>query len=244
MKFLIFDAYGTLLELDDFYGRLQRGFAAAGVLLAPAVIMNAARAEMRHYMSRTAEAKNEAEWMALKAECAEVLARAIRQQDHTFSLSSARVLSILEGALVFRVFPEVVEVLEKLKAGGVRMGVLSNWDFSLHRILDSVDLSQYFSFTLPSSEVGIQKPTREFFCHALRLARQKYSQLKRRECYYIGDHYDSDVLGARGAGMVPIWLVREERDIASGEMHEDNRVLRIADLRGLLSLKQIFKNDG
>jgi hypothetical protein len=24
--FLIFDAYGTLAELDDFYGRLQRGF--------------------------------------------------------------------------------------------------------------------------------------------------------------------------------------------------------------------------
>lgn len=235
-RFLIFDAYGTLVELDDFYGRLQRGFAAAGTHLSLETVTKAARVEMRHYVSRTVEARTEADWIALKAECAGVLAAEIRRREKSFSLDPAQVLPILETALVFRVFPEVREVLEKLHARGFKMGVLSNWDFSLHRIFESVDLSKYFAFVLPSSEVGVQKPAREFFEHALHLARREHSALKSQDCFYIGDHYDGDVVGARDAGMVPVWQVRPERDLPSGELRNDDKVLRIADLRGLLSL--------
>src|SRR5690606_17120231 len=99
---------------------------------------------------------------------------------------------------------------------------------------ESVGLAHYFSFILPSSELGVQKPAREFFDEALRRARLEYSSLQSEDCTYIGDHYDGDVVGAREAGMKPIWLVRDERDLASGELREDAGVLRIADLRGLL----------
>ena len=235
-RFLIFDAYGTLVELDDFYGRLQRGFAGMGVLLPLDVVTKAARAEMQHYVSRTVFARTEADWIALKAECAGILKNAIVAQHKNFSLEGTQVLRVLEEALVFRVFPEVQEVLADFKARGVKMGVLSNWDFSLHRILESVGLSEYFSFVLPSSEAGVQKPAREFFALALERARREYSRLQRRQCWYVGDHYDGDVMGAREAGMKPIWLVRHERDLASGELREDQEVTRIADLRGLLSL--------
>ncbi len=235
-RFLIFDAYGTLVELDDFYGRLQRGFAEAGAVLSPETVSKAARAEMHHYVSRTIEARTEADWIALKVECAQVLADEIRKRESSFSLDAKQVLHILEDALVFRVFPEVREVLDKLQANGFKMGVLSNWDFSLHHIFEQMGLSKYFSFVLPSSDVGVQKPAREFFEHALRLARREHGTLKSEDCLYIGDHYDGDVVGAREAGMVPVWQVREERDLPSGEMRDDKHVLRIADLRGLLSL--------
>jgi HAD superfamily hydrolase (TIGR01549 family) len=235
---LIFDAYGTLVELDDFYNRLHHGFARLGVLLPIEVVTKAARAEMQHYVSRTVFAREEADWIALKTECAGILANAIRAQHKNFALGEAQVLRVLESALVFRTFPEVREVLENLKARGVKMGVLSNWDFSLHHILDSAGLSDYFSFVLPSSEAGVQKPAREFFALALQRARREYSRLQRRHCWYIGDHYDGDVLGARLAGMKPVWLVRDQRDLVSGAVREDKEVLRIADLRGLLSLKQ------
>lgn len=233
-QFFIFDAYGTLVELDDFYGRLQRGFDAAGVSLSLETVTKAARAEMRHYISRTVEARTEADWIALKRECAGVLATEIRAQQTSFALEAKEVLHVLEDALVFRVFPEVKEVLETLKARGTQMGVLSNWDVSLHRILQSVGLEHYFSFILPSSQVGVQKPAREFFDHALQLARREFAGLRREDCTYIGDHYDGDVLGACRAGMQPIWLVRGERDLASGELREDKAVRRIADLCGLL----------
>lgn len=240
-QFLIFDAYGTLVELDDFYGRLHRGFAGLGVLLPLEVVTQAARAEMQHYISRTVFAREEADWVALKAECAGVLNRAIAAQHKNFALGEAQVLRVLESALVFRTFPEVREVLDDFKARGVKMGVLSNWDFSLHRILDSARLTEYFSFVLPSSEAGVQKPAREFFALAWQRARREYSRLQRRQCWYVGDHYDGDVLGAREAGMKPIWLVRDTRDLASGALREDATVPRIADLRGLLSLRQFAR---
>ena len=235
-KFLIFDAYGTLVELDDFYNRLQRGFAAAGVLLPLELVTRAARKEMRYYISQTVFARTENDWISLKTECAEVLSAAIREEEKSFHLSAAGVLRVLEDALVFRVFPEVISVLEFFKARGVKMGVLSNWDFSLHRIFQSLQLSEYFSFILPSSQVGVQKPDIQFFNHALQLAQQEYSGLQSSGCYYVGDHYDGDVVGARNADMIPIWLVREERDLASGDLREDKGVLRIRDLSELPAL--------
>lgn len=235
-KFLIFDAYGTLVELDDFYGRLQRGFAAAGHELPLDVVTRAARLEMQHYMTHTVSARTQADWIALKHDCAGILAGAIKSQEEGFNLGGDRVLRLLEDALVFRIFPDVIQVLQTFHNSRVKMGVLSNWDFSLARILEEVGLAKYFSFILPSSEVGVQKPAREFFEHALQLAQRGEPNLQSSDCVYVGDHYDGDVVGARGAGMTPVWLVRSERDLASGEVRDDEVVLRIEDLRGLLSL--------
>jgi putative hydrolase of the HAD superfamily len=236
MKFVIFDAYGTLVELDDFYGRLQRGLAAAGASLPFDVVKSAAHAEMKYYIAHTVHARTEADWLALKSECARVLAQTIRAQEYSFDLLHRRVLEALDAALVFRVFPEAREVLEALQARGIGLGVLSNWDGSLKNVLRELDLMPFFDFVLVSSEAGIQKPERAFFELALQEAQQKYSDLETRDCFYVGDHYDGDVAGARNAGLVPIWLIRDQRDLASGELREDDEVLRIRDLRELVSL--------
>jgi putative hydrolase of the HAD superfamily len=127
-------------------------------------------------------------------------------------------------------------VLAALQARGVGLGVLSNWDGSLKNVLRDLGLMQFFDFVLVSSETGIQKPQREFFEQGLRLAQAEYSTLQAQQCYYVGDHYDGDVAGARNAGMIPVWLVREARDLASGELRDDDEVLRIRDLRELLAL--------
>lgn len=236
MRFILFDAYGTLVELDDFYARLQRGFEARGVLAPPEIIQRAAREEMQHYIAHTIHARTESDWLQLKNDCARVLADSIRAQDYPLDLSHQSVLEILNAALVFRVFPDVREALETLRARGVAMGVLSNWDGSLRKVLRELNLFEFFDFILISAEVGIQKPAREFFDLALQKVQEKYSDFDARDCYYIGDHYDGDIEGARNAGLVPVWLVREERDLASGEMREDDRVLRIRELGELAPL--------
>lgn len=236
MRFVLFDAYGTLVELDDFYGRLQRGFAARGVILPPAVVTHAARAEMQHYIAHTVNARTEADWMNLKKDCARVLAENIRTQDFLLDLEDEKVLRVLDAALVFHTFPEVIDTLAALKMRGVGMGVLSNWDGSLRHVLRDLNLIEYFDFVLISAEVGIQKPQREIFQLALQQAQQKHAALQATDCFYVGDHYDGDVAGARNAGLTPVWLVRDQRDLASGEMREDDEVLRIASLRQLVEL--------
>ena len=235
--FLIFDAYGTLVELDDFYGRLQRGFATHDVELPLAAVRHAARCEMRYYIANVLRACIHDAWLAVRRECALVLRDAIREQGHPLDLPPETLLQILGDAIVFHVFSEVREVLEALHQRGIAMGVMSNWDYQLPRIFEALKLDGFFNFIGSSCEAGAEKPAPPFFAFGLQRARAVRPDLMPQECFYIGDHYQKDVLPARAAGMTPLWLVRDLRDVASGDVHEaQDPVVRLQTLRDLIPL--------
>jgi FMN phosphatase YigB (HAD superfamily) len=235
--FLIFDAYGTLVELDDFYGRLQHGFARHDVVLPLDVVKKAAHREMKHYMANSLRAHQENEWHELSCECAQILADAVRAQDYPLSLSTDQVLPILADAIVFHAFPETREVLQELQRREVPMGVMSNWDYQLPLVLRSLGLDTFFQFIVPSTEAGAEKPSPAFFSYGLKRVQETHPHLEPRHCFYIGDHYEKDVLPARAAGMMPLWLVRDQRDVASGEVHEaHDDVVRLWTLKDLLQV--------
>ena len=235
---LIFDSYGTLLEMDDFYGRLGANFAKLGAHLPPDVIKRAAHKEMRHYMAGARLANCLDSWNALRHDCALTLKNAIREQGHAVELPDEAVIEILSDSVVYQPFPGVKATLAGLRQRGLRLGVLSNWDFKLQTALEDAGLLPFFDFTLSSAQAGTEKPAREFFEKGLALARRFQPNLKPRECFYIGDHYEKDVLGARRAGLSPLWLVRGARDIASGDIHEvaQDDVPKLRSLRDLLRL--------
>ena len=232
--FLLFDGYGTLLELDDFYARLQSGFARRGARFSSEAIRRAARVEMKHYIANAMRARDEPSREILRLECAGVLADELRAEQYSFDWKDEAVREVLVEALVFRAFPEVEAALRELTARGVEMGVLSNWDFGLSHELEKLGLAQYFRFVLTSAQCGAQKPERAIFELGLQNARQEYCSVGDLACFYIGDHYENDVLGARAAGLFPLWLVRDERDVAAGETHEANdEVARLSSLQDL-----------
>jgi putative hydrolase of the HAD superfamily len=233
--FLIFDAYGTLVELDDFYGRLQRGFAERGADLPLEVVTRAAHREMRHYITHAVRARSDESWHALRDECAQILGNAVRDQGFALPLEHAQELEVLSEAIVFHAFPETVEVLQSLQARAMPMGVLSNWDYQLPGIFADLGLRDYFQFILSSAVFGEEKPSPRFFAHGLEEARRHTPQLAPHDCCYIGDHYEKDVLPSRAAGFTPLWLVREQRDLASGDTHDaDEHVIRLNTLRDIL----------
>ena len=235
--YLIFDSYGTLMEMDDFYGRLQNGFSRMGVALPLDVVRRAAHAEMRHYMKGARLARCLDSWEKLRRDCALTLENAIREQGYKVELPDEKVMQILSDAVVYKPFPDIKSSLEKLRAKGIRLGVLSNWDFKLQEALENAGIAHLFDFALSSAQVGIEKPAREFFERGLALARRYAPDLKARDCFYIGDHYEKDVLGARNAGLNPLWLVRDARDLPSGETHDaPDDVPRLRSLRDLLKL--------
>lgn len=234
--FLIFDAYGTLVELDDFYGRLQRGFAHAGHSFSIEAITHAAHQEMKHYINCSTQACDRESWLRLRRECAAIMADALRAQGQHLALSLDHITQILADAIHFREFPETRAVLERLHAMKIPMGVLSNWDFELPNILEAMDLKKYFRFVLSSAEIGVPKPAPKTFATAIERAREFLPGLKLQNCFYIGDHYEKDVLPARAAGLTPLWLVRDERDLASGEDCLDDKVLRLPDLGKLIDV--------
>ena len=233
---MLFDAYGTLVELDDFYGRLQRGFAHYGAHLSEEVVREAAHAEIKYYVARALRGRDYDSWLILLRECAEVMGDAAREHGGHFDLSTEVLMEILREAIRFRVFPETREALEELQARGVPMGVLSNWDYHLPQLFEEIGLKRFFHFVESSSQIGYEKPAPQVFARGLELASAVVPQLAPEQCLYVGDHYEKDAQGARAAGMRPVWIVREVRDLTSGDTPVDESVTTIRSLREILPL--------
>lgn len=103
----------------------------------------------------------------------------------------------------WRVFEDVLPTLGALRARGLRLGVISNWDERLRGLLEALGLAPHFELIVVSCEVGALKPERAIFEAALRgLA------LPPEAVLHVGDDFEADVEGARAAGLRALHLVR------------------------------------
>lgn len=96
----------------------------------------------------------------------------------------------------WRLFPDVVPTLERLRREGVRTGVVSNWDSRLPAILDSLGIAGYFEEIGVSGVEGVEKPSPELF-HVV-LSRMGADPA---ETIHVGDDPLCDVEGAMRAGV-------------------------------------------
>lgn len=110
----------------------------------------------------------------------------------------------------FRPYDDVLPCLKRLQDAGVRMAVLSNWDHSLHGILRSMGLTEYFEVIIASLEEGVEKPDPALF----RLAFERMG-VGPDEVVHIGDHPVDDVQGAIGVGCRYLHLCRGEEPATS-----------------------------
>ena len=235
--YLLLDSYGTLVEMDDFYGRLHRGFARLGVRASLEAVKVAAHREMRFYMKQARFAVDWPSYEKIRLQCADELLASLREQNIEARVAPEEVAQVLGEAIVFKPLPGACETLAALKERGVRLGVVSNWDYRLAHALEEVKLLPFFDFVLSSAQAKSEKPAREIFERGLEMARRFVPNLKARDCFYVGDHYEKDGLGARSAGLKPLWLVAPERDIASGDTHDVlDDVPRLRSLKDLLKL--------
>ena len=91
---------------------------------------------------------------------------------------------------------DVLRTLPLLKQAGYDMAVISNRDQPFQAILDSHNLSEFFTYALSGGEVETYKPEPGIFTHAL-----KHLNVTAQETVYVGDNYYADVVGARRAGL-------------------------------------------
>jgi len=102
-----------------------------------------------------------------------------------------------------KLFDDVVPALETLRDIGITLGLISNLNHDLKAYCDELGLTSYMDFAITSYEVGAEKPHPPIFLAALDRSRADAS-----EAIHVGDQYESDVLGARGAGITPLLLDR------------------------------------
>jgi putative hydrolase of the HAD superfamily len=108
---------------------------------------------------------------------------------------------------VWELYPEVIEVLEKLRPR-FQLAVISNFDGRLRMILEQLGVSKFFSNIFLSSELGADKPDPEIFRRALNLIR-----LQPNEVLHIGDDPERDWKAASGAGLSIFQLDRKKNSL-------------------------------
>ena len=122
----------------------------------------------------------------------------------------------------YRLFDDVLEVLEGLKRIGIRIACLSNEDKGLNKFFDYFKVKEYFDFVITSSEFGYEKPHPFIFEEAV-----KQSGLEKKEILFVGDSYTSDYLGAMKAGL-PVRLIDRE------DKYNDKNIKKIKSLVEIL----------
>jgi putative hydrolase of the HAD superfamily len=100
--------------------------------------------------------------------------------------------------------PGAREALDAIAAAGVPMAVLSNASFSAETIRHDLarhGLADQLAFVMVSADYVVRKPSALLLeAAAARLG------VAPRDIWMIGDRLDTDVAGARAAGMCAVWL--------------------------------------
>ncbi len=108
---------------------------------------------------------------------------------------------------VWDLYPEVVDVLEKLRPH-FQLAVISNFDGRLRMILEQLGISKFFSQVFLSSEIGADKPDPEIFRRALRVVDLPLDQV-----LHVGDDPERDWKAATAAGLSTFQLDRAKNSL-------------------------------
>jgi HAD superfamily hydrolase (TIGR01509 family) len=191
------DAMSTLVELHEPVERLARALQDRGVERSREHVAEAFRKEVDYYLLHKLSATDSTSLAALRRECARVFLEATGADLDPAEFSPAFV-----EAMVFRPLDGAVTALERLRAAGLSLACVSDWDIGLREQLAKVGLDHLFDVVLTSAEAGAPKPEPVLFREALsRLG------VEPGRAVHVGDgDTDRDGAGAAGLAFEPVPL--------------------------------------
>lgn len=128
---------------------------------------------------------------------------------------------------------EAAPLLRRLKSDGLKLGVISNFDHRLFRILDGLDLTRHFDSITISSEAGYAKPRREVFDAVLARA-----GVTAPDAMHVGDSEHLDFVPAAALGMGAVLIDRENRQAAP---LIEGRTARISSLASVPQVARVLE---
>ncbi|MFM8998836.1 MAG: HAD family hydrolase [Actinomycetota bacterium] len=103
-------------------------------------------------------------------------------------------------------FEDVLPTLEALRDGGIRLGLISNFEDWLVGLLEALGLTAFFETRVISGLEGLEKPDPAIFHLALdRLGVEAAASA------YVGDSPEFDMAPASALGMLPVLIDRRDR---------------------------------
>lgn len=103
----------------------------------------------------------------------------------------------------YELFDDVTETMERLRASGFRLGIISNFAPTLTSILRHKGILHYFDPVIVSTEVGLVKPNPAIFRLAL-----EQSGLLPEDVLYVGDHDKNDIWAPNQVGIRAVKIKR------------------------------------
>jgi putative hydrolase of the HAD superfamily len=140
-----------------------------------------------------------------------------------------------EGAEL-RLVDGVTDAVAALSERGIRLGIICDVGFTpspaLLGHLERHGLLKFFDHWSFSDEVGVYKPDRRIFVHAL----DGLGRPDPVRCVHIGDRRRTDVVGARAVGMRAVRITSAYDDGSDGEPSGDLVISSYAELLPALGL--------
>jgi putative hydrolase of the HAD superfamily len=179
--------------------------ARFGLAVSLAQAEQAIGAEIKYYRAHLDQGRDDAHLAQLRVRCADILSQELELILHRKVPTGPEMVEALLASLSFTAFPDAHPVLSELRALGLRLVVVSNWDVSLGEVLGRLGLSECLDAVVTSAAVGVGKPAREIFERGLSAADAGAS-----EAVHVGDSLREDVDGARAAGIEPVLVNRQQ----------------------------------
>ena len=184
------DALGTIVALRDPVPALQAALAARGVDRDAAAVAEAFAAEAAFYIPRSHEGRTPESLAALRHECVAVFLAELEAP-----LDPDGFVDDFLAALAFEEIAGAAAALDRLRAMGLRLACVANWDMSLPEALARAGLAEKFDTIVSSAEAVAPKPNPAPFLVALRRL-----GVEPGRALHIGDS-EADRLGAAAVGM-------------------------------------------
>ena len=137
-----------------------------------------------------------------------------------------RVFEVFEAPGSWKLFPDTVPTLTRLKERQIELGIISNFDSRLFTVLRGLGIAELFATVTISSLAHAAKPSPKIF----QLALEKHA-LDPEEALYVGDSVHDDVEGATKVGLRAVLLDRQGK-------HAEAGVQRIRTLEELVPLAE------
>jgi HAD superfamily hydrolase (TIGR01509 family) len=125
--------------------------------------------------------------------------------------------------------PEVCQAMERLRADGWTLGVVTNGTPDAQRLkLDVAGLTSYFTSVVISGAFGVRKPDPALF----RLALDDLEADASTPAVMVGDLLDTDIAGGNAAGLTTVWVKGDQERAARDPVpaHTVTTVIEAAEL--------------
>jgi putative hydrolase of the HAD superfamily len=219
---VLFDAGDTLFRVRGSVGEVYATVAARhGVTVAAAEIEQRFRAAFRRMPPLAFPRASEAELPAREYAWWRDLVATVFADMHFAGFDGffAELFDHFAQSESWELFDDVVPALAELRARGLRLGIVSNFDGRLTRICEGLGIAGYFDAIVMSGRVGAAKPDPRVFAVALnRLG------VDAAEAVHVGDSEKEDLAGARASGLHAVLIDRGEPNVPG----------RVRDLRELI----------